>query len=542
MNTARRPVVAVVGSGIAGLAAAWELVTAGDGVLASTQTGVRNPAAEPAAPIVHVVEAADRIGGKLASTTFAGRAVDLGADAFLARRPEALELCEQLGLTDELVPVGASGAMILARGRLRAMPVGLNLGVPVRWWPLARSGILSIAESMAVTKDLFLPYRGSGPGDDDRSVAEVVGERMGWPVVERLVDPLIGGIHAGGVETLSAEMTFPALLAASRHGGSLMRNLGGGAADRSPRSSPTGATTSSISPVAGPAFWSFRDGTASLARRLAERLATRGVTIHTGTTVRAMTSEDGGATDGRRWRLTMGCTGSAPPGERCQPLLVDGVVLAVPAPTAGRLLAPLAPVAAAMLTAVDYASVAVVTMSIPTRALGKPLSGTGFLVPRTTNINGQAPLITGCTYLSRKWPHLARPGDHLIRVSTGRFGDTRPSQLDDDELAGSVFGELERVLDIHGAPGDSMVTRWENAFPQYPVGHLTDVAAIHASVSNLPGVAVAGAAYHGVGIPACVGSGRTAARQILDSLARHGGSPPAGSGNGEPSPTGDYQT
>jgi oxygen-dependent protoporphyrinogen oxidase len=205
---------------------------------------------------------------------------------------------------------------------------------------------------------------------------------------------------------------------------------------------------------------------------------------------------------------------------------VNGVVLAVPAPRAAVLLAPHAPVAADTLATVRYASVAVVTLSFPEGAARTPLSGTGYLVPRTTIIDGRPPLVTGVTYLAKKWPHLARPGDELIRASVGRFGDERHVHLDDDELTASVVGELSRFLDMGRAPLETMVARWEESLPQYEVGHLIKVGRIEAAVAELDAVALAGAALQGVGIPACIASGRAAGRRILASLGQGTGTGP----------------
>ena len=199
------------------------------------------------------------------------------------------------------------------------------------------------------------------------------------------------------------------------------------------------------------------------------------------------------------------------------PLEVDGVILAVPAIEAAGLLAGHAPVASEMLGAIRYSSVAVVTLSLPAGTVGAPLVGTGFLVPRTSDVDGRPALITGCTYLSRKWPHLARPGDELLRVSVGRFGDERHLRLGDDELVGAVLAELATLLDVRDEPLDALVTRWDRAFPQYEVGHLLRVGRIEQSLDTVPGVAVAGAALRGVGIPACIASGRSAARRVLAS-------------------------
>ena len=196
------------------------------------------------------------------------------------------------------------------------------------------------------------------------------------------------------------------------------------------------------------------------------------------------------------------------------------------------LLAPVAPIAAGILSTVEYASVAVITMSLAAGSIRAPRRGTGFLVPRTSSIDGLPSLITGCTYLDLKWPHLGRAEDELVRASVGRFGDDRHLVLDDEQLSASVFGELAQVLDIRGAPLDTSVTRWDRAFPQYRPGHLIRVANVEEEVAALDGLAVAGAALRGVGIPACIGSGRSAARLVLGSLSggRAGAGGPGGTG------------
>jgi oxygen-dependent protoporphyrinogen oxidase len=270
--------------------------------------------------------------------------------------------------------------------------------------------------------------------------------------------------------------------------------------------------------------------TASLAVLLAEELERRGVTIHVGVEVDAVTRvarRGGGRNSGSsRWNLTLG-PGAVGASNGSAGLAANGVVVAVPAPRAAVLLAPHSPVAADTLATIRYASVAVVTLSFPSGAIPTPLSGTGFLVPRTTVIDGHPPLVTGVTYLAKKWPHLARPGDELIRASVGRFGDQRQADLDDDELTASVVGELSRFLDVGQTPLETMVTRWEESLPQFEVGHLIKVSRIESAVAELDAVAVAGAALAGVGIPACIGSGRAAGRRILASLGQGAGPVPA---------------
>ncbi len=483
---------------MAGLAAAWQL----------SQDLGEEPGRRPH---VVVLEASDRLGGKVHASEFCGRTVDVAADAFLARRPEATELCSELGLDEALIAPGATGAALWARGRLRMMPVGLNLGVPTQWWPLARAGILSPVGAARAAADLVRPHRADPGSTDDRAVGEVVQARLGRQVVERLVDPLVGGIHAGGVDDLSAQATFPPLLAADRQSGSLMKRL------RLPTPPPGDPS------VRAPIFWSLEGSTARLPAELVAALAARKVAVHTGVTVEALSRAAGSDRDHRTWKLTLaGDTSSvldATGGSgRARTLAVDGVVLAVPADRASLLLADHAPRAASILGDVRSSSVSVVTLSIPSRDIRSELVGTGFLVPRTSPVNGGPALVTGCTYLSRKWPGLARPDDELIRLSVGRFGDDRPQSMDDDELTRSAFGELTAILDIVGAPGASMVTRWDRAFPQYEPGHLERIDQVEEAVAGLPGIGVAGNAYRGVGIPAVVGSGRAAARAVLRSL------------------------
>ncbi len=243
----------------------------------------------------------------------------------------------------------------------------------------------------------------------------------------------------------------------------------------------------------------------SLIERLAARLAERGVEIRTEATVAAM------GRDADSWTL------DTPSG----PVHARGVVLAVPAGMVGPLLAPHDANAAALEGTIDYGSVNVITLSFPGN-LTLP-RGTGFLVPRDTRspVKGgeeEELLLTAGTFLDVKWPHLARPGRQLVRASAGRFGDRRAEQMDDRDLIERIVSELASVLATDAWPTQSMVTRWPQAFPQYRVGHLLRVNGIEAAVKRLPALAVAGASYRGVGVPACIGSGRDAARSVLESL------------------------
>jgi len=492
-GAARGTTVAVVGGGIAGLSAAWALTCA--------------------APEVRVVvlEAQERLGGKLRTGTIGGRDVDLGPDAFLARRPEAVELCRELGLGDELVAPGSRTAYVWARGQLRPLPAGLALGVPTRMGPLARSGIVSPRGTARAALDL-LAWPRLGAGDRrgrDRPVAEITRRRLGHEVTARLVDPLIGGIHAGDTTRMSSAAVFPALLDAASAGGSLMRALRSAAPAPAPALHGHGSNGDDGAPV----FYSVRGGMSRLVAELAGALGSRQVEVRLQTPVKHLELRPA---DGETWRH--GDSGArwalhTPRGT----VEADAVVIATPAGPAAHLLGAVDHSVASMLAAIDYADVTLVTLQVPEHGVGRPLEGTGFLVPA-----GGGRLVTACTWLSSKWPELRRPGDVLLRASTGRSGDDRPASLSDDEIVRRVLDELDPMMALHGAPTQAVVTRWVGAFPQYAVGHLERVTAIEEAMARLPGAALAGAVYRGVGIPACIASGRQAAGAVLRRPASAG--------------------
>jgi oxygen-dependent protoporphyrinogen oxidase len=458
--------VAVVGGGITGLAAAWEL---------------SGPAAGGSPTKVTVLEAGPRLGGKIDTLDLAGQPVDAGPDAFIARVPEAVALCDELGVGDELIAPATNAALIWSRGQLRRLPEDTVLGVPTRLRTLATSKIVSVGGLARAGLDLVLPADRS---TDDRSVAAFVDSRLGREVRERLVDPLLGGIHAGSTEHLSLAATAPQLDVARCEHRSLRRGLR--PSPREPGDAPA------------PVFLTLPGGLGQLVQRLAGQLAGRGVERRTGAPVEKLERSDG------RWQL------GTPQG----PVVADAVILAVPSFVAADLVAPLLSGAASELDAIEHASVVLVTLAFPAGAVSMTPGVSGFLVPR---VDGR--LMTACTWLSAKWPHVRRHGQTLLRVSAGRWGDERALDLADDELVARLRTELDDAMGITAPPDAVTVGRWPRSFPQYQVGHLELVARIHATLARQPGLAVAGASYGGVGIPACIGQGRRAARAVLDQLA-----------------------
>lgn len=442
--------VGVVGAGIAGLAAAHEVLQRGH------------------TPVVFDSEV--RVGGKLRTDAFDGLMVEAAPDSFLARRPEAVQLCAELGLRDQLVAPSATHAYVYARGKLRALPKGLVLGVPTDPIAVARSGILSGWGTVRSALEPFLP---GAPLREDDALGAVTRRRYGNEVTDRLVDPLLGGINAGDVDHLSIDTVAPQIAAAARRHRSLTTALKG-----------VPAPPTSDDPV----FLTLPTGLEGIVDALAREITAGGGELHRGDLV---TGIEIGRIASR--------TGAHD---------VQGVVLATPSYVSASLLEPLAPGVASTLAAIPYASVALVLLAYET---DRVLDASGYLVPRAEGL-----LLTAASWSSSKWAHLARPGRILVRASAGRFGDDRAMEMDDATLVERIRADLATTMDLRDEPAAVSVVRWPLAFPQYPPGHQRRMAAAGTELASVaPTVALAGAALNGVGIPACIGSGRAAARAVL---------------------------
>jgi oxygen-dependent protoporphyrinogen oxidase len=479
-QSATRPVIAIVGAGIAGLAAAFFLRD------------------EPAQVIV--LDGAARPGGKLALAEVAGCPVDVGAEALLTRRPEGTGLIEAAGLGGELVPAGTTAARIWSRGEMRPLPARQFMGVPADAAGLAQAGLLSAAGLARARQEPDLP---STHRDGDVPVASYVAARFGQEVVDRLVDPLLGGVYAGRSEELSFEATLPALAEASRRHATLTA----AAAALLP---PPGAADQTHGAAAGPprppVFSSLAGGLGTLPAALA---TASGAQLRTGAMVRELLPTD------RGWRLTVG-SAHAP-----QWLDADAVILALPGRPASRLLAgvPGAAAASVALGEISYASMAIVTLAYPAAAFPQLPNTSGYLVPA---VDGHP--VKAVTFSSVKWPLLRQRAADLIfvRCSLGRIGEEQVLQRDDAELTALAAADLAAATGVRGAPAASLVTRWGGALPQYTVGHLDRVARIQASLAAQPRLAACGAAYAGVGIPACIATARTAVDQVVAELQKDG--------------------
>ena len=477
-SPSRPPTVAIIGGGISGLAAAFFL--RGHGVA------------------VTVLEGSPRLGGKLAVSEVGGVAVDEGAEALLARRPEGTDLIGAVGLAGRLELPGTTAAGIWTRGRLHPLPKRQFMGVPADVTELQSSGILSDAGLARARDDLRLPVT---PRDGDVSVGSYVGARFGPELVDRLVDPLLGGVYAGRSGELSFEATLGGLAEASRR----HRSLAEAAASLLPAPAAPGRPPATARPV----FTTLSGGLGTLPPAVA---AQSGATVRTGAMVRELGRT---AQEGDGWRLTIGPT-RAP-----EWLDADAVIIAVPGRPASRLLAavPGAGAAASALGEVEYASMAIVTLAYRAGAFPARPEGSGYLVPA---VDGHA--VKAVTFSTVKWPHLraGESGLEIVRCSVGRIGEEAVLQRDDTELAGLAVADLAAATGVRGEPADVRVSRWGGALPQYAVGHVERVRRIRASVGGQPGLAVCGALYDGVGIPACIASARLAAEQVLTYLgSRH---------------------
>jgi oxygen-dependent protoporphyrinogen oxidase len=451
--------VAIVGGGIAGLAAAYEL----------RQRGVS----------VQVLDAASRPGGVITTERVDGWVIDGGPDSMLVQKPAAVALCRELGLADRLIStLTPRTAYVLREGRLHPLAEGSFLGFPLTFGGLARSSLFTTAGKLRLASELLIPGRA---GDDDESIGAFVRRRFGEEAVDYLAEPLLAGIHAGDVERLSMRALFPRLIEAERQSGSVLR------AFRALRvtSSPQGA------------FVSLPGGTAELVEAL---LASLPDVVKTNARV----------TDLHR-------AGSLIIESGIGRLQARAVILAVPAYVTASLLRAFDTTIAAFCDAVPYASTATVAFGYRRDQVAHALRGTGFVVPRVE----RSALLAG-TWVTSKWPGRAPDGHVLLRAFLGGGRDPHRLEATDEELVEDARDELEDLLGISGDPLITRLFRWTRQSPQYEVGHLQRVAAIDDHLAALPGVFLTGSGFRAIGIPDCIADARaTAARTATYLSARH---------------------
>ena len=471
--------VVVIGGGIAGLSAARQL--AGTGVS------------------VTVLESADQVGGKLRLAEVGGIQVDVGAEAMLNRRPEAIGLARDLGL--DLVHPWTLSSRLWTRGSLRPLSRSV-MGVPADLDQLAQTGVLSEEGLSRARSEQMVDVEPA-----DVSVADFIARRLGPEVVDRLVEPLLGGVYAGHATELSARATIPQVVALLERSGSLLEGA---------RTVPP--------PSEVPVFAGLVGGIGRLPHEI---VAAGGFQVRASSTVRELRRVRSGTTTTTTtsttsigFELTIGPTTSP------EFIVADEVVLALPAAPSARLLADLAPAAAAALGEINCASMAIVTLAFrASDVVG--LEGSGFLVPP---VDGRR--IKASTFSSNKWDWVREAGREenllLLRTSIGRHREEVALQFPDEELVAQSLADLALATGISARPVDSFVQRWGGGLPQYAVGHLDRVIRIREAVAEVPGLAVCGATYDGIGIPAVISSA-TRAVEHLTSMRTPGteaGTPP----------------
>lgn len=448
--------LAVIGGGIAGLAAAWEGLQQGAEVV--------------------VLEAGGRLGGKIQTERADGRVIEHGPDSFVAYRPAALALIRELGMEEDVISTrGTRKVFLRSRGRMRRLPDGMGMVLPTRLWPFVTTGTLAPWDKLRAGFDLVIPRL---LGDGDVSIGAFLGRRLGRGIVSKFADPMIGGIYGASVDELSLDAVLPSLRINEREHRSLML------------ASLAQGRTKRLTPGAGSPFRTLSGGLGDLVDRLATELTRQGADLRTGVTVSGLEDHP----------------------DRTRVLFEDGsvtanaVVLATGPAGAARLLAGPAPQAAAALEAIPLASTTVVTLAYAQAAFAAPVTSHGWLEA------GAAP-VSGVTISSAKWEGRAPDDEVLIRAFVpDRVGPL--ARAGDQELLTAVRAHVELALGATSAPTDSWISRWRSDMPKYTVGHLDRVKTVETALEATPW-RVAGSALHGVGVPDCIADGRVQAGAAL---------------------------
>jgi oxygen-dependent protoporphyrinogen oxidase len=474
MGTEMKSVI-IIGGGIAGLSAAYHLQ--------------KNFANEGLPWRVTVLEASDHLGGKIHTERINGFVIEAGPDTFLASKPWATQLCQELGLGERLHGTNPTqkNTYILRKGQLLPLPDGLTMMIPTRFGSMLRTKLLNWPAKLRMGLDLFIPSRTL---DGDESLGAFVSRRLGRSAYENLIEPLMSGIYAGDGDALSLQATFPYLRDLELTYGGLVK---GALATRRKM-----ARNGHRAPGTRSAFLTPQSGLQEIVEALVMWLEKSGCELRTSQVVSSL----GWNESQYSIELAKGKT-----------LAADAVILAAPAFGSAKILRRLAPDLALALDAIPYVNAATVSLAYDQNELAHPLDGYGYVIPRR---EGQQAL--ACTWTSTKFPHRASHGKALLRVFFGRAGEGFEVPTDEAELVRLARQELAQTMNIHAEPILTRAFYWERAMPQYNLGHLERVKRIEQGVKDLPGLALAGNAYHGIGIPDCIHSGEMAATTITEHV------------------------
>jgi protoporphyrinogen/coproporphyrinogen III oxidase len=487
-DTATPRRIAVIGGGIAGLAAAHRLTEL-------------DPKCQ-----VTLIEAGPRLGGVVSTVHEAGFQIEQSADNFITTVPWGVNFCKRLGLADQLVQTNPAyrRTFVVRRGRLHRLPDGFLMMAPTQLWPLAVTPILSPLGKLRAALEYFIPPRA---GDDDESMAGFVRRRLGREVFDRLVEPLVSAVYAADLEKLSVMATLSRFREMEQEHGSLIRAMRHQMKNRPRAGGESGARYSM--------FVTLENGLSSLVEAIAARLPAGAVRLGT-QALRIERCDD-------QWRVWT----ETETNDECRTMndelqtarhssfvthhsSFDALIVATPSPVTAKLLQPLDAALAAELASIGHSGTAIVSLGYASEQIGHPMDGMGAVVPAIEN----SPILA-CSFSSRKYPHRAPDGQELLRVFVGGARHPELAEMDDAKLKPLVLDELGRLLQIRGEPGYCNVAHWPGTMPQYHVGHKELVTRIEARVAALPDLALAGNAYHGVGLPDCIHGGELAAERVL---------------------------
>ena len=468
--------IAIIGGGISGLSAALTLEE-------HRRTG--------AAVDYVLYESSPRLGGVLRTDRIDGCIVEAGPDSFITEKPWAAELCRALGLGDQLI--GSNDVdrktYILVRGRLIAIPDGLMFMVPTKILPTAFSPLFSWKTKLRMAQELFHPLRAL---DKDESVASLVERHYGAEMVERLADPLLSGIYGGEAASLSVRAVLPRFAEMERIHGSLGRAM------LAARKKVVQVTKQPAPPL----FTSLKNGMQQMVESLVSRLPPSSLLANV--PVRAIQPEEGG------WTVTVGreARTASPQSDH-----FDRVILAVPSHAAAQLLSGCSAELSAELAAIHYSSSITVGLGYDRDVRQALPPGFGFLVPRS-----EGKRLLAATFVHNKFPHRAPQDRALLRCFLAGTNAEEVWGLRDDQIIGTVRNDLQKILGLRAEPVFARVYKWKSAMAQYGVGHLERLERIERLRQQLPGLALAGNGYRGIGVPDCIRSGRDAAKEVLERL------------------------
>ncbi len=471
--------VAVIGGGVSGLATAHRLCEL---------SAAGNCPSE-----VTLFEASDRLGGVIRTERIGDYLVEMGPDSFITNKPGGVELCRRLGLEDELISTDETfrRSLVLHGGRPVPVPDGFMLLSPAKVWPVLTSPIFSPLGKLRMGLEYLVPRRSNGD-DHDESLAAFVRRRFGREALDRLVQPLVGGIYTSDPEKLSLRATMPRFLEMEQRHRSLIR-----ASKRQPRQQKAAAGKSSGARYG--LFTTLRDGLSTLVDRLETRIGEHGL-IRKNCPVARVIPPTASDMQTSAWQV---CPVDGPP------LEFDAVILALRAHQCGALIEQDDAGLSAALKSIEYASSAVVVSGHRLEDIRHPLDAFGLVIPAIEQRE-----VLAISFTSRKFAGRAPEGRVLLRTFVGGAMQPEILQRDDEELAATVRRELADILGVQGEPDFLQVSRYTDAMPQYHVGHLSRVSEIETLAAEHSGLALAGNAYAGVGIPDCITSGKDAAERV----------------------------